>query len=383
MSRHAARFAFIIALVTIAAGASAQSDCDPFADGRVRFPTHYWEKTDFCTRSIELTEILSGGPPPDGIPPIDSPQFESIESASDWLIDRSPVIALEIEGDARAYPLAILTWHEIVNDEVGGVPVAVTFCPLCNAGLVFERTVDGEVLRFGVSGLLRNSDMIMWDNATESFWQQLTGEGIVGAYTGTRLVERPSTMTSFGAFASRYPEGVVLSRDTGVFRDYGRNPYTDYDSSASPFLYTGDLDDRLPPMARVLGIRLGQSAVAYDLGALAEVIVVNDEIEGIPVAAFWQPGVASALDASAIDDSRDVGMAALYDRQVGDIVLSFTAADDGTIVDEQTGSTWDFFGMATGGELAGTQLNQLLAAPHFWFAWAAFFPETTLYTLDR
>ncbi|MBK9123006.1 MAG: DUF3179 domain-containing protein [Chloroflexi bacterium] len=359
----------------------AQSDCDPLVDGRARFPISYWELTDFCLTSVDLSEIISGGPPPDGIPPIDNPQFETIEQASSWLEDRSPVIALEVDGDARAYPLAILTWHEIVNDEVGGVPVAVTFCPLCNAGLVFERTVSGEVLRFGVSGLLRNSDMIMWDDATQSFWQQLTGEGIVGAFTGTRLAERPSTMTSFGAFAARYPDGTVLSRETGVFRDYGRNPYTGYDSSTVPFLYSGDLDDRLPPMARVLGFRLGQSAVAYDLDTLAEVFVINDDVEGIPVAAFWQPGVASALDATAIDDSRDVGMAALYDRQVGDTVLTFTAGENGAITDEQTGSTWDFFGTATSGELAGTQLNQLLAAPHFWFAWSAFFPETTLYTL--
>ncbi|MCA9909314.1 MAG: DUF3179 domain-containing protein, partial [Anaerolineae bacterium] len=142
----------------------AQSTCDdPFAGQSVYFNTGYWERTDFCQYSIAYDEVLSGGPPPDGIPPIDEPQFESIDAAETWLQPQSPVLTVELNGEARAYPLAILTWHEIVNDTIGSVPVAVTFCPLCNSAFVFDRRIGEDVLRFGVSGNLRNSNLIMWD----------------------------------------------------------------------------------------------------------------------------------------------------------------------------------------------------------------------------
>ncbi|MBE0689110.1 MAG: DUF3179 domain-containing protein, partial [Anaerolineae bacterium] len=171
----------------------AQSSCDdPFEGQRVLFNTSYWERTDFCQHSIAYDEVLSGGPPPDVIPPIDNPQFEAIDSAETWLQPQSPVLALELEGEVRGYPLAILTWHEIVNDIVSDIPIAVTFCPLCNSAFVFDRRVGDDVLRFGVSGNLRNSNLIMWDDQTQSWWQQFTGEAIVGSYTGTQLTEYPA-----------------------------------------------------------------------------------------------------------------------------------------------------------------------------------------------
>ncbi|MDX1430352.1 MAG: DUF3179 domain-containing (seleno)protein, partial [Rhodothermales bacterium] len=141
-------------------------------------------KTDWDKRSVNLDEIISGGVPKDGIPPIDRPKFVSPSSASSWVGDREPVILLAIEGDARAYPLQIMTYHEIVNDEVGGEPVTVTFCPLCYSAIVFRRTLDGRVYDFGVSGMLRYSDLIMYDRQTESLWQQILGEAIVGELTG-------------------------------------------------------------------------------------------------------------------------------------------------------------------------------------------------------
>jgi hypothetical protein len=357
-----------------------QSSCeDPFENQEVRFPTSYWTETDFCKRSIEFSEIRSGGPAPDGIPPIDEPAFESVEAAQQWLAPQSPVIALEIDGDARAYPLAILIWHEIANDIVGDVPVAVTFCPLCNSSIVFDRRVENETLRFGVSGLLRNSDLVMWDDQTQSWWQQFTGQAIVGAYTGTELTVIPATVVGFDDFVSEYPDGQVLSRDTGFSRLYGSNPYIGYDTSTSPFLFEGEIDDRLPPMTHVLGAIVMNEAVAYPFETLSQVQVVNDEVGGLPVVAFWQDGVTSALDQGSIDDSRMIGTASLYSRTVEDEILNFEVDEDGIIRDVETGSAWNAFGRATAGELEGTQLFQEISGPYFWFAWAAFRPETLVF----
>lgn len=356
-----------------------QSCEDPFEGETVRFQTSYWDLTDFCIHSVPYSEIRSGGPPPDGIPPIDDPNFDSIEEASEWLEDQSPVIAFELDGDARAYPLAILTRHEIVNDNFGDRAVAVTFCPLCNSAIVFDRTVDGEVLRFGVSGNLRNSDLIMWDDVTESWWQQLTGEAIVGTLTGTQLEILPSTVVGFAAFVEQYPAGTVLSTNG---RTYERNPYVGYDSNPNPFLFEGEYDNRLPPVERVLAGVIAGEAMAYPFPVLRNEGVINDTVGGRDVVAFWQPGKASALDSADIDSSRDVGMAALYRREVDGQVLTFSISDVGVVTDDQTGSVWNVFGTAIEGELEGTQLRQELAAPHFWFAWAAFRPETGLYEAE-
>ncbi len=372
---------FLFGLLTILAfPVAAQSTCtNPFEGESPRFSVDYWEKTDFCHHSVPYSEIFSGGPPPDGIPPIDNPIFESIETATEWLQDPSPVIALEINGEARAYPLAILIWHEIANDEIGGVPVAITFCPLCNSAVVFDRRGDGQKLRLGVSGNLRKSDLIMWDDATESWWQQFTGEAIVGAYTGTQLELLPSLVVGFREFANQYPDGQVLSRETSFQRDYGSNPYSGYDTNERPFLFSGELDDRLLPTARVLAGVIGGEAIAYPFDILREKQVINDTIGEQNVVAFWQPGATSALDQPRIDESLDVGMAALYSRDLDGQMLTFAMNDEGEIVDEQTGSVWNVFGTAIDGELQGSQLQQILAFPHFWFAWAAFRPETAIY----
>ena len=354
----------------------AQLSCDnPPVD--VSNLQRVWDKTDFCTYEPGVfDQIISGGVPRDGIPPIDNPEFDSVDVAWDWLQPQSPVVAVSLNGSARAYPLAIMTRHEIVNDVLGGVPVAVTFCPLCNSAIVFERTVDGEVLRFGVSGLLRNSDLIMWDDVTQSWWQQFTGTGIVGQYTGHQLTILPSQLVGFGAFAAQYPDGEVLSPGS---RSYGSNPYAGYDSSDSPFLYRGPIDDRLFATARVLAGVIDGIPMAYPFDTLARVGVINDTVGSQAVAAFWQPGATSALDRSDIDSSQDVGMAALFDRTLDGQVLTFTRDANGVIRDDQTGSTWNVFGTATAGELAGKQLTQRLASPDFWFAWAAFQPDTRIY----
>lgn len=361
--------------------AQAQLSCTnpppPFDDeGTLRRWQSVWDLTDICL-GVEgvFDQILSGGVGRDGIPPIDTPVFDTLAVADEWLQDASPVIAVEVGGLARAYPLAILTRHEIVNDRLGGEPIAVTFCPLCNSAVVFHREVGGDTLRFGVSGLLRNSDLVMWDDLTQSLWQQLTGEGIVGSYTGTLLDLVPSQLVGYAAFKQQYPAGEVLSPGS---RQYGRNPYVGYDSNPRPFLFRGELDTRLRPTERVLGTVQDGIAVAYPFEILARDIVLNDSIGERDAAAFWQPGTYSALDDSLIDRSVDVGMAALFSREWNGQLLTFQA-QAGRIVDEQTGSEWSIFGRAIAGELAGAELQPLHAFPHFWFAWAAFYPQTTVY----
>jgi len=341
------------------------------------FSTGEWA-TDFTRRTIAWEDVISGGPPKDGIPAIDEPAFEEIAAAATWLSERDPVIVFEQDGDARAYPLAILIWHEIVNDSVGGRPVAVTFCPLCNASIVFDRTFAGEVLDFGTTGKLRNSDLIMYDRQHETWWQQFTGQGIVGKHAGEQLEFLSSQVISFADFAAEFPTGQVLARPSFP-RNYGANPYTGYDSTKQPFLFRGELDDRLPATERVAGVVLPGVVKAYSFAKIAAAGVVNDAVAGVPLVVLHKAGTASALDADSIGAGRDVGSVAVFDRRVDDRTLTFAATGAGTYTDQETGSEWNILGEAVTGKLAGKQLTRILAFDHFWFAWAAFHPGTELY----
>ena len=343
-----------------------------------RFRTGVW-KTDFSLHTVPYDEFLSGGVPRDGIPPLDEPQFESIADADQWLDDVQPVVSLEINGAARAYPLAILTWHEIANDTLGGVPVSVTFCPLCNSAVAFDRRVGDATLDFGVSGNLRHSDLVMWDRQTESWWQQLTGEGIVGAYAGYQLDLVPAQIVSWGNFKAAFPDADVLSRDTGHARDYGRNPYYGYDRvDQSPFLFKGRPDDRLLPMERVAALVLGGQPLAFPFMTLEEERVVNYATGERNIVVLFQPGTVSALDKSRIAESRDVGATGVFDAELDGQALTFRLGADG-FVDDQTGSIWNVLGQAVSGPLAGKWLTPIVHGNHFWFAWAAFAPETEIY----
>ena len=340
--------------------------------------TNDWQ-TDWTRHTIRYDEILSGGPPRDGIPSIDHPKFVSPKEASAWLKDNEPVIALEVNGVARAYPIQIVIWHEIVNDVIGGVPVAVTFCPLCNSAIVFDRRLDAQVFEFGVSGLLRNSDLIMYDRSTESLWQQFTGEGIVGKMAGAELTWLPASLISYADFRQTYPDGQVLSRETGFGRSYGSNPYVGYDNiEETPFLFDGIPDDRLPPMARVVTVSIGDQHVAYPYAVLVRKNVIADHVAGQDVVVFYEPGTASALDARTIADSRDVGATNVFDPVLDGQRLSFRREGD-HFVDDQTGSNWNILGVATSGPLAGKHLTPVIHADHFWFSWAAFRPDTRIY----
>ncbi|HSM70237.1 MAG TPA: DUF3179 domain-containing protein [Anaerolineales bacterium] len=336
--------------------------------------------TDFTRHSVPYSTILSGGPPKDGIPAIDAPKYVSISEADSWLQSVEPVVSVEVDGQGRAYPIQILMWHEIVNDTLNGEPLTVTFCPLCNTAIAFKRTVDGQLLDFGTTGRLRFSNLIMYDRQTETWWQQATGEAIVGEMLGTQLDFYPASIVSWESFKSKYPNGDVLSKDTGFGRNYGRNPYTGYDDVNNyPFLYQGaPVPDELPPVARVLTIDLNGEAVAYPYEVLQEVNVVNDTVGGEEVVVFWQAGVASALNTSQVATGRDVGTGASFSRTLNDQTLTFLY--DGTVIrDEETNSIWSIFGEAIDGELKGAQLDPVVSINHFWFSWAAFKPETRIY----
>ena len=339
-------------------------------------------KTNFAQRTVEWSEILSGGPPKDGIPAIDNPNVESLAAGDEWLDDLEPVILFQHGSVARAYPLSILIWHEIVNDEVDGQLVSITFCPLCNASIAFDRNFDGQVLDFGTTGRLRNSDLIMYDRQSETWWQQFTGEGIIGDYAGQQLRFLPSQVISWADFKARFPQGEVLARPerNGRFlRNYGQNPYVGYDSSSRPFLFSGEPDPRLPATARVAGLTTKTTARAYPFSILADKGVIEDEFDGRPIVLFHKAGAVSALDTRQINQGKDVGAVAVFERTVDDQVLSFSADGNGNFVDAQTNSTWNILGEAVDGPLAGKRLAEITHFDHFWFAWAAFFPDTELY----
>ncbi|UYV38928.1 DUF3179 domain-containing protein [Rhodobacteraceae bacterium D3-12] len=299
--------AFVTCLALLGGGAA---EADP------NFWRHEWPETDFSITTVpSWTEILSGGPPKDGIPALSDPAFIAV-SEERRIAPREPVITLEIAGaEPRAYPLRYLTWHEIVNDTVGGVPVLVTFCPLCNSGPSFERRVRvngvARVLRFGVSGKLRNSDMVMYDHETQSWWQQAIGTGIVGEMTGVELRQIPSWMESWESFKARNPHGLVMDQPRHA-RAYGRNPYEGYDSAARPFLFSGEMPPHgIAPLARV--VRVG--AVAWPLERLRGA----GRIEEGGVEITWAAGQALALDSGEIGQGRDVGNIRVRDMAGRDV----------------------------------------------------------------
>ncbi len=362
---------------------TSTTQCEaPFAGaGPLKFSTKGW-KTNFCQSSVPYSEIRGGGPPRDGIPPIDNPKFVSQAAAGRWIKDVEPVIALEVGGVARAYPLQILIWHEIVNDEVGGVPVAVTFCPLCYAAVAFRRpTIAGQELSFGTTGNLRHSDMVMWDRQTESWWQQFEGLAIVGDLTGTKLERLPAAIVSWKNFKSSYPNADVLSRDTGIARAYGKNPYVGYDDiSKKPFLYAGKVGKALAPMQHIVGIDRGTSARAYSVALLRSRRVIHDRLDKQDIVVLWQSGTSSALDKKIIADGSDAGAVGVFLPIIGGQKLTLVAKGESGFQDRETGTQWDILGRATAGPLQGKRMQ---AVPHhrvFWFAWSAFVAERgTLY----
>ena len=342
--------------------------------------------TDFTKHTVPFEEIASGGPPKDGIRAIDAPTFVTIDAADRWLGDREPIAVVRAGGEVKAYPLQILIWHEIVNDVVGGEPITVTYCPLCNTTLAFDRRYDGKLLDFGTTGRLRHSDLVMYDRQTETWWQQATGEGLVGQYAGERLTFIPANVMSWRDVKRQLPEARVLSRETGLFAPsrYGRNPYVGYDRGSGPrpeFFRFGKKDDRLPPMERVVALEdtEAEAYLAVPFSELKDVRVANVEVGSRHVVVFWAKGTASAVDNSDISKGQDVGSSTTFDPVVNGRRLVFKKAGDGRFEDRQTGTVWNLSGQAVEGELAGAQLTEVVHGNHFWFAWGVFRPETEVW----
>jgi hypothetical protein len=351
---------------------------DPPAGAADEFMTN-WSK-----HCVPYSDIISGGPAKDQIPSLDAPKFIGVDAANAWLSPVEPVIFIQIGNDARAYPIQIVIWHEIVNDTVGGVPLVVTFCPLCNTAIAFERTVGGRKLNFGTTGRLRYSNLLMYDWQTESWWQQATGQAIAGDLTSTQLVAHPTTIISWAEFKANHQDGLVLSRDTGYKRPYGQNPYPGYDNiNTSPFLYQGpQTPGILPQLARILAVTTGGAVTAYPFDVLkqSQLHAVNDTVGGTAIVVFWTPGTASPLHSSTTADGQDVGSATAFASTVDGTVLTFTTSANGaTFVDTQTGTAWNPFGRAISGPLAGRMLTPVQSVNAFWFAWVAFRPDTRVY----
>jgi hypothetical protein len=313
---------------------------------------------------VPLDQIVSGGPPPDGIPSIDNPKFLSVVDASKFLKDSDLVVGLTVNGQTKAYPLLILVWHEIVNDKLGGVPVVVTYCPLCFTAQAFNRTISGHVVEFGTSGKLYNNNLVMYDRLSGSLWSQALGEGIVGTHAGENLKRIPFDLAYWKDWKQLYPNSVVLSTDTGFTRPYGVDPYGDYYTSDQLFFPISNLDKRLGLKEMVVGLDNGGQYKAYVLNQIESSKIINDKVGNKSIVLFsLYPRMVRAY-------------VPIIDGQTLDFQYNATA---NKITDKQTGSEWNFDGLTVNGQMKGKQLTRLPFDEGFWFEWAAFHPQTRLY----
>jgi hypothetical protein len=321
-------------------------------------------ETDGVLHLIPLDKIKGGGPPKDGIPSVDHPKFAPVED-SQFMSDSDTVIGLEINGDARAYPIFILVWHEIVNDKVGGTPVSVTYCPLCYTNQVFERIIDGQEVEFGTSGKLYNSNLLMYDRLTESYWSQALGTAVKGDLTGYQLNLVPFDVITWGDWKKLYPDTLVLTTDTGHIRSYATDPYGNYYTEPRIMFPVENYDDRLNPKEIVIGFSQDGIYKAYKQNDIESEIVINDAIGSVSV----------MLVSMFSENSR------AFDRTVNDSVLDFVY-EDGKFFDIQTKSEWTYDGLSISGDYQGNQLDRLPIEPGFWFEWVAFHPQTLVYGVN-
>ena len=264
---HAMLKAFSLMLILAAGSANAQlRGLDASA----------YNGFDVNNASVPVQAIQRGGPPKDGIPAIDNPKF--VPARESRLRDDDRVLGVALQGSARAYPVRILNWHEVVNDRFGGRGIVVTYCPLCGTGMAFEAKLDGTAASFGVSGLLYNSDVLLYDRATQSLWSQILKTAVSGPLKGMHLQGVPLTHTSWADWRSRHPGTQVLSNDTGFARDYQRDPYAGYESVPRLIFDVQHRDDRVPLKEWVLGIDVGGTHKAYPFSALASQVNRQGEL---------------------------------------------------------------------------------------------------------
>ena len=318
-------------------------------------------ETDGVKHLVPLDKIKGGGPPKDGIPSIDNPIFAPV-SKSQFMSDSDTVIGLEINGDARAYPLFILVWHEIVNDTVGEIPVSVTYCPLCYTNQVFERIVNGKVVEFGTSGKLYNSNLLMYDRLTESYWSQALGLAVKGELTGTQLNLIPFDVITWGDWKDLHPNTLVLTTDTGHLRSYATDPYGNYYTEPRIMFPVEYSDDRIHPKEIIIGVEIDNVYKAYRQNDIESESVINDSVNEEPL----------LLVSLFSENSR------VFQRTVNDKVLDFRYSEN-KIIDLQTSSEWNYDGVAVSGPYLGIQLERIPTSPGFWFEWFAFHPDTLVY----
>lgn len=310
-------------------------------------------ETDGVKHLVPLDEILSGGPPKDGIPSIDDPKFISPNEA-DWLTDDELVLGLNYKGQARAYPFQVMVWHEIVNDRFGDERVAVTYCPLCLTGIAFKPIVNGQEVEFGTSGKLHNSNLVMYDRLTESYWSQVTGQAIVGEAVPQKLERIAVEVLSWKNWKQQHPDTKVLSRDTGFLREYGSDPYGDYYTTPGTIFPLTHEDTRLPDKERVYGLDVSGAFKAYPDAQVAKAGAVNDVLGGVPIAVFANPTSGSVKAFRSGNRT--------FQRQ-GDVFV------------DQDGGVWSFQGQTESGE----KLEEVVGVIAFWFSWAATHPDTDVY----
>lgn len=318
-------------------------------------------ETDGQKHIIPLDKIKGGGPPKDGIPSIDDPKFTEI-SGSQFVSDSDVVIGLEINGDARAYPLFILVWHEIVNDVVGGTPVAVTYCPLCYTNQVFERIVNGNEVEFGTSGKLYQSNLLMYDRWTDSYWSQGLGMAVTGKLSGIQLKTIPFDVITWGDWKKLHPDSLVLTTDTGHLRSYATDPYGDYYTDPRIIFPVDNMDDRMHPKEIILGFHEDGIYKAYKQNDVELHNVINDNI-----------GETSLMLVSLFPQNSRA-----FDRNLNGEILQFQYVD-GKITDAKTESVWSYDGLAISGPLEGNYLTRISMEPGFWFSWVAFHPDTAVW----
>ena len=318
-------------------------------------------ETNGVKHIISLDKIKGGGPPKDGIPSIDNPVFANVPD-SHFMSDSDTIIGLEINGDAKAYPLFILVWHEIVNDNVGGTPVAVTYCPLCYTNQVFERIINGQEVEFGTSGKLYNSNLLMYDRFTESYWSQALGMAVKGELSGYKLNLIPFDVITWGDWKTLHTDTLVLTTETGHIRSYATDPYGNYYTEPRILFPVEHSDDRMHPKEIILGFNQGNIYKAYKQSDIESNTILNDSIDNNPV----------LLVSLFSQNSR------AFERTLDDKVLDFEYIKN-KIIDTHTNSEWNYDGLSISGEYEGRQLERLPIEPGFWFEWVAFHPETLVY----
>jgi len=313
------------------------------------------------------TQLILGTPrvvpdvPKDAIPPLDFPKYVQAHEV-DFLMGNDLVLGIEINGDVRAYPLKIMNWHEIVNDNIGGRNVVVTYCPLCKSGVLFSRELEGKTLSFGNTGSLWESVLLMYDRETESFWAQVGGRAVEGTLKGKRLEMLPSITTRWKDWKNLYPDTLVLSPDTGYDRNYKINAYDRYylDKEKLPPFPLSLIDNRLLPKDLVIGVKLGDEKIAYPVDKIGWKIV-HDSLNGENIVLFTRPKLSG-----------------VYFSDLEGTKMEFEIINN-SIFDKNTDSRWNFLGQSIEGPLKGKRLRSAPIAYTFWYGWVAEYPDTMLY----